>query len=110
MSQPATRLPPLTVEEYLRLEEESSVRHECVAGVIYALAGATLIHNRIAGNIFRRLGNAAEGGPCRVYMETVKLRAGAGRDGDLRTTAAEPLLRRATLSRRGSHFAEHEIH
>lgn len=78
MSQPATRQPPLTVEEYLRLEEESTVRHEYVAGMIYALAGATKRHNRIAGNVFRRLGNAAEGGPCRVYMSDIKVRAASG--------------------------------
>ncbi len=74
MSQPAIRHRPLTFEEYLSFEEASSVRHEYVAGEIYALAGASTRHNRIAGNIFARLWNAARGTGCRVYMETVKLR------------------------------------
>lgn len=75
MAEPATphRLP--TVEEYLELEESSSYRHEYVGGMIYALARATKWHNRILGNIFARLWNAAYGGPCRVYSSDVKLRA-----------------------------------
>ncbi len=76
MSQPATRHPPLSVEAYLELEETSTVRHEYVAGVIYALAGATRNHNLIIGNISRAIGNAAQGGPCRVYTESVKLHVG----------------------------------
>jgi len=65
----------LTIEEYLKLEESAAVRHEYVGGLIYAMVGATKRHNRIAGKIYRRLADAAEGGPCRVYMETVKVRA-----------------------------------
>jgi Uma2 family endonuclease len=65
----------LSVEEYLRLEEASLERNEYVAGQIYALAGASLRHNRILGNIFGRLWAVARGGPCRVYAAEVKLRA-----------------------------------
>ena len=57
------------------LEEESSVRHEYVGGVIYAIVGATKRHNRIINNISGRLWNAARGGDCRVYTQSVKLRA-----------------------------------
>lgn len=56
------------------MEGESMYRHEYVAGMIHAMVGASKRHNRIAGKIYRRLADAAEGGPCRVYMETVKLR------------------------------------
>lgn len=65
---------PLTIEEYLKLEESATVRHEYVAGEIHAMTGASRRHNRIAGNVYRRLADAAAGGNCRVYMETVKLR------------------------------------
>ncbi len=37
------------------------------------MVGATRRHHRICGNIFRRLADAAAGGPCRVSMETVRL-------------------------------------
>lgn len=75
MAEPAIRHGTLSVEDYLRLEETSSVRHEYVAGAIYALAGASKRHNRLAGNFFARLLRAAEDGPCRIYMSDVKLRA-----------------------------------
>jgi Uma2 family endonuclease len=41
---------------------------------IFAMVGATKRHNRIVGNILARLWEAARGGDCRVYSESVKLR------------------------------------
>jgi Uma2 family endonuclease len=64
----------LTVEEYLKLEESATVRHEYVGGEIFAMVGATKRHNRIIVNITARLWGAARGGDCRVYSEGVKLR------------------------------------
>jgi len=64
----------LTVEDYLKLEESATVRHEYVAGEIHAMVGATKRHNSIIGNISGRLWNAARGGDCRVYTESVKAR------------------------------------
>lgn len=64
----------MSVEDYLEMEKTATVRHEYVAGEVYAMTGASRRHNRIAGNVYRRLADAAAGGPCRVYMETVKLR------------------------------------
>ncbi len=65
-----------TIEEYLELEETATVRHEYVAGMIYAMVGTTKRHNRIALNIATRLLDAARGGPCRVYASAVKVRIG----------------------------------
>lgn len=65
----------LSVGEYLRVEEASPVKHEYVAGRIFALAGATKRHNQITVNLAARLHAAARGGPCRVYVADVKLRA-----------------------------------
>ena len=64
----------LSIEAYLEMEKTATVRHEYVAGEIYAMTGASRRQNRVAGNLYRRLADAAAGGPCRVYMETVKLR------------------------------------
>jgi Uma2 family endonuclease len=66
---------PLTVEEYLELEEQSALRHEYAGGKIYAHAGGTSRHNAIAVNIVALLWNAARGGPCRVYNSDMMLRA-----------------------------------
>jgi Uma2 family endonuclease len=64
---------PLSVEEYLKLEETASVKHEYVGGEIHALAGASRRHNRIVSNISGLLWSAARGGPCRVYSSDMKL-------------------------------------
>ncbi len=77
MAEPTTPHDSLTVEEYLKLEESATVRHEYVAGEIHAMTGATRRHNRIAGNVYATLLSAARNSTCRVYMETVKLRAAA---------------------------------
>jgi len=63
----------MTVEEYFRLEEGSPVKHEYVAGEVYAMSGATLRHNLIAGSIFGALLGAERGGPCRVVMGDMRL-------------------------------------
>jgi Uma2 family endonuclease len=74
MAEPTASHDSLTVEEYLKLEEGVTVRHEYVGGEIFAMVGATKRHNRIVGNIFSRLWEAARGGDSRVYVEGVKLR------------------------------------
>ena len=74
MVQSATPHGYVTVEEYLELEQISSVKHEYVAGEIHAMVGASRGHNRISGKIYRMLADAAEGGPCRVYISDMKLR------------------------------------
>lgn len=74
MDELATPHGPLAVEEYLKLEEGATVRHEYVGGEIYAMIGASRRHNEIVSNISAILWNAARGGPCRVYSSDFKLR------------------------------------
>ena len=61
-------------EEYLALEAQSPVKHEYVAGGIYAMTGASLRHNLIAGNIYSLLRAHLRGSPCRTFMSDAKLR------------------------------------
>ena len=63
----------LSVEDYLEMEKTATVRHEYVAGEVYAIVGVSRRHSRIAGNIFRLLAVAAAGGPCRVHQSDMKL-------------------------------------
>lgn len=63
----------MTVEEYLAFEERSEIKHEYIAGEIYAMAGASTRHNRIAGNLFARLLDHLRGSPCEVFFADVKL-------------------------------------
>lgn len=65
---------PMSVEDYLAFEESSEVRHEYVGGEIHAMAGESVAHNTIAGNVFAVLRTKLRGGPCRVFFENVKLR------------------------------------
>jgi Uma2 family endonuclease len=57
----------LTVEEYLKLEESATVRHEYLGGEIFAMVGATKRHNRIIVNIAGRLWGAARGSDLLTY-------------------------------------------
>lgn len=72
--------PLLSVEEYLRREEHSQFRHEYVAGILYAMSGASEAHELIAGNLFAAFHAHLRSGPCRTYMEGFKLRLQIGHD------------------------------
>lgn len=66
----------ITEADYLEAEKLAEVRHEYVDGRVYAMAGASLRHNRIALNIVRTLPLQREDGrPCDVYTSDVKVRA-----------------------------------
>ncbi len=63
----------LSVEDYLEMEKTATVRHEYVAGEVYAMVGVSRRHSRIAGNVFRLLAVAAAGSSCRVHQSDMKL-------------------------------------
>jgi Uma2 family endonuclease len=75
----ASALHTMTVEEYFRFEEDSPIKHEYVAGEVYAMSGATARHNLIAGAIFAKLFSAVDAGPCRVFMSGMRLEAAGDR-------------------------------
>src|SRR2546423_12911991 len=64
----------ITVEEYLEGEKFSDVRHEYVGGYVYAMAGASDDHNRIAGNIHGELRERLRGKRCEPFMADMKLK------------------------------------
>lgn len=66
----------LSVDEYLALETATNVKHEYVLGQVYALAGASEDHNRIALNIAAALLPAARAAGCRVVGSDQKLQPG----------------------------------
>lgn len=51
----AHKIPKLTVEEYIQQEIESNSKYEFHDGKIFALAGGTLNHGLIGGNIYSEL-------------------------------------------------------
>jgi len=65
----------LSVEDYLVAEEVAEVRHEYVAGAVYAMVGATARHNRIAVRLASRLESHLAGSPCQTFISDMKVRA-----------------------------------
>lgn len=66
-------LETFTVEEYLALEESSSLRHEYAGGQIYAMSEPLRRHKLVAGNIFAAVHVHLRGKPCRPYMEKTRV-------------------------------------
>ncbi|HVT42802.1 MAG TPA: Uma2 family endonuclease [Thermoanaerobaculia bacterium] len=69
--------PRYTLDEYLKLEEISNVRHEYLDGEIYAMAGGTPEHGRIAANIIALLGSHESRTRCAVFTSDVRVRVAA---------------------------------
>lgn len=65
----------MTLEEYLEFEQKSDVRHEFVAGEIYAFAGGTLRHAAISLNIASYLRQAAVPLGCYAFTGDALLKA-----------------------------------
>jgi Uma2 family endonuclease len=63
----------LTVDEYLKFEEKDPERHEYINGVLHAMAGASVAHNRIVEKLVLAFGNHLRGGPCDVFFVDLKL-------------------------------------
>jgi Uma2 family endonuclease len=70
----------LSWEEYLVREAASEVRHELVNGEMYAMAGGSDNHNRIALNTASELRQALKGKPCEPFMADMKLQIELGFD------------------------------
>ena len=64
----------VSTEEYLEGERHAEVRHEYVDGYVYAMAGASANHNRIAGNIFSELRERLRGRGCEPFITDMKVR------------------------------------
>lgn len=72
--------PLLSEEEYLAGEELSETKHEYLNGVVHAMAGARVRHNRIAGNIFGALYARLRGKKCQPFNSDMLVRVRCGND------------------------------
>ena len=68
----------LTVEEYLKFEQGAEIRHEYVAGQIYAMTGSSREHNLIATNLISLLRPHLRGGSCRAFVSDMKVKIETG--------------------------------
>jgi Uma2 family endonuclease len=64
----------VSIEDYLAGELVSPIKHEYLAGVVYAMAGARNAHNLIASNTLVALGSCLRGKQCRPYNSDTKIR------------------------------------
>jgi Uma2 family endonuclease len=62
-----------TYEQYVALEEESSIRHEYLGGEIYAMAGGSPDHAALAATIISLLRPQLPSG-CRVFTSDLRIR------------------------------------
>ncbi|WP_071191407.1 Uma2 family endonuclease [Trichormus sp. NMC-1] len=63
----------LSVQEYFEAEKSSDIRHEYIAGQVFAMAGASEEHNLIATNIIAILRPHLRGSSCRAFVSDMKV-------------------------------------
>ncbi len=66
----------LSEADYLKGELRSDTKHEYVDGQVYAMAGASRNHERIAGNVFGEIRNWLRNSPCEPFASDMKVKAG----------------------------------
>ena len=73
----AQAIAALSYAEYIEFENTSEQKHEYLRGEIFAMAGGTLEHARLASRISWLLGNALAGKPCETFSSDAKVRVDA---------------------------------
>lgn len=71
MQQPALKY--ITPEEYLAMEDAAENKHEYYHGEIFAMAGASQNHNRLALDLGTSTNLALKDSKCEVYMNDMKI-------------------------------------
>ena len=69
-------LTKLSLQEFLDWENQQAERHEFHRGEVFAMVGARRIHNEVSGNVYVSLKQQLRGSPCRVFIESMKIKVG----------------------------------
>ena len=64
----------MTHADYCAAECEAAIKHEYLAGEVFAMTGGTLEHSRLATEVGYLLRGALEGRPCRVLSSDARVR------------------------------------
>lgn len=64
----------ISEEQYLEDEKTREIKHEYIDGEIYAMSGASRIHNILSQSISLLLGNHLDGTRCNVFIADMKVR------------------------------------
>ncbi len=67
----------LTFHEYLTRERIASSKSEFYRGQIFAMAGGSVRHNKISGNVFANLRSQLRGTTCRPFNSDQRIHIGA---------------------------------
>ena len=70
----AEKLSPISIDDYLTYELDSPVKHEYIAGAVYARPETRNLHNLIASNTLGILGSRLRGKRCRAFNSDTKIR------------------------------------
>ncbi len=62
-----------TLDDYFAIEEMSEIRHEYFDGEIFAMVGASLKHNRIAGNLLAALKVDSRRTDCDAFISDMRV-------------------------------------
>lgn len=83
-----------SLDEYFAVEETSQVKNEFYNGEIFAMAGASLKHNRIVVNIVSLLAVSLRGSGCEVFGSDLRLQTPSGlfTYPDITVLCGEPVL------------------
>ncbi len=63
----------ITIEDYLAKEEAALEKHEYYKGEVFAMAGASINHNRIVRNALLEIGNYLNGKSCEVFPGDLRI-------------------------------------
>lgn len=64
----------VSIADYLAGEAVSDIKHDYVDGAVFAIAGGTVRHNRIASNTLGACHAQLRGKPCRPFNSDMKIR------------------------------------
>lgn len=65
-----------SITEYLNNEQDSDSKHEYIEGQVYAMAGASINHQRVIANLMRLFGNQLRNTPCEPLASDTKVKIG----------------------------------
>lgn len=73
MGQAELQIHYYTPTEYFDLEKQSPIKHEYFDGEIFAMAGASKVHNRIANNFDRLSFDVLQGTGCQLFTSDIRV-------------------------------------
>jgi len=69
----ALRIPRLTAAEYLAIERAAKFKSEFFNGEMFAMAGASRLHNRVNSNLEIEIGSRIKGGRCQSFSRDLRV-------------------------------------